>query len=136
MQKKNRLRPISCIDTNERRVLLYKPHTYQQALGLPDDLYRHFLTYPPLDDDAVRRLVSKGLVTEKEFCDIRLWYRNGHVMTCWLGPLGLDGTGNIYGLTFRYRKPEERKYEFYLLDDYYRFMNHINSEESGDTIKN
>ena len=42
MQKKNRLRPISCIDTNERRVLLYKPHTYQQALGLPDDLYRHF----------------------------------------------------------------------------------------------
>ena len=94
------------------------------------------MTYPPLDDDAVRRLVSNGLVTEKEFCDIRLWYRNGHVMTCWLGPLGLDGTGNIYGLTFRYRKPEERKYEFYLLDDYYRFMNHINSEESGDTIKN
>lgn len=109
------------------------PLTYQQALGLTDDLYRHFLSYPLIDDETVRRIVAKGLVTEKEFCDIRLWYRNGHVMTCWLGQLGLDGTGNIYGLIFRYRKPGERKFEFYLLDDYYCFMNHITPPPSGNT---
>lgn len=110
------------------------PLTYQQALGLTDDLYRHFLSYPLIDDEAAQTIVAKGLVTEKEFSDIRLWYRNGHVMTCWLGQLGLDGTGNIYGLTFRYRKPDERKYEFYLLDDYYCFMNHITAAPSGDTV--
>ena len=109
------------------------PLTYQQALGLTDDLYRHVLTYPLIDDKMARSIVAKGLVTEKEFFDIRLWYRNGHVMTCWLGQLGLDGTGNIYGLSFKYREPDEQKFEFYLLDDYYCFMNHITPAPSGNT---
>lgn len=101
------------------------PLTYQQALGLPDDLYHRFLSSDLLDDEAVIRLVEKGLVSMESYQDIRLWYFNGNYASCWLGPLGLDGTGNIYGLTLRYRKPDAREMEFYLLDDYYRCMNHI-----------
>lgn len=134
------LEPKPCLNDFESITLWWLEHpnplTLQQALGLTDDLYRHFLVYPLIDDETVRRIVSKGLVTEKEFLDIRLWYRNGHVMTCWLGQLGLDGTGNIYGLIFRYRKPNATKYEFYLLDDYYRFMNHIPDLASEDAAIN
>ena len=48
------------------------PLTYQMDLNLPDDLYRHFLAHMILEDDSVYRLAEKGLVTEKEFLDIRL----------------------------------------------------------------
>lgn len=101
------------------------PLTYQMALNLPDDLYRHFLSHPLLEDEAAYRLAEKGLVTEDEYLDIRLWYRNGHFGDHWLGPLGLDGTGNIYGLTRHYGMPDAHEMRFYLLDDYYRCMNHI-----------
>lgn len=101
------------------------PLTYQMALGLPDDLYRHFLTHTVLEDEAVYRLAGKGLVTESEYLDIRLWYRDGHFRDHWLGPLGVDGTGNLYGLTRHYRKPEAYEMQFYLVDDYYRCMNHL-----------
>ena len=101
------------------------PLTYQMALNLPDDLYRHFLSHPLLEDETAYRLAEKGLVTEDEYMDIRLWYRNGHTWDHWLGPLGLDGTGNIYGLTQHYGTPDAHEMRFYLLDDYYRCMNHI-----------
>lgn len=101
------------------------PLTYQMALNLPDDLYRHFLTHPILEGEAVYHLAVKGLVTETEYLDILLWYRNGHFRDHWLGPLGLDGTGNIYGLTRNYGKPDAHEMRFYLLDDYYRCMNHL-----------
>lgn len=101
------------------------PLTYQQALGLKDDLYRHFLSTPQLDDEGVLSLVSKGLVTESEYNSIQIWYLDGNRFTCWLGPEGLDGTGDIYRLVLHYNTPEAREYTFYLLNDYYRYMNHI-----------
>lgn len=101
------------------------PLTHQQALGLSDSLYRHFLKYPLIDEETAVRFVLKGLVTEKEYLDIQLWYFNGNALSCWLGPLGIDGTGYLYGLTLRYRKPDERKFVFYLKDDYYCCMNHV-----------
>lgn len=99
------------------------PLNYQQALSLPDDLYYHFLTYPLITDEKVRHIIVSGLVSEKDYNDIRLWYRNGNYASCWLGPLGVDGTGNRYGLVFHYKKPEAEKLEFYLMDEYYRYMN-------------
>ncbi|RFZ77613.1 hypothetical protein DS742_17510 [Lacrimispora amygdalina] len=101
------------------------PLTYQMALNLPDDLYQHFLTHPILEDKAVYQLAEKGLVTEAEYLDVLLWYRNGNFRNHWLGPLGLDGTGNIYGLIRNYEKPNANEIRFYLLDDYYCYMNHL-----------
>ena len=99
------------------------PLSYQQALGFPDVLYRYFLTHKEYSDEEVVAVVQKGLVTEEEYLGIKLWYFNGNVKGNWLGPLGLDGTGEIYGLTLRYRTPEQKEYTFYLENDYYRFMN-------------
>lgn len=101
------------------------PLTHQQAIGLSDILYRHFLTYPLIQTEEAVNLASKGLVTEKEYNDLLLWYFNGNADSSWLGPLGIDGTGYLYGLTLHYRKPDERKMVFYLKDDYYCYMNHI-----------
>lgn len=99
------------------------PLTYQQALGLPDRLYRHFLAHQDYDEEEVLRLIRKGVVTEAEYCGIELWYLNGNAKGKWLGPLGVDGTGNLYGLTLHYRSPLQIEYTFYLNDDYYRYMN-------------
>lgn len=99
------------------------PLSYQQALGFSDDLYRYFLTHKEYNDEEVIALVKKGLVTEEEYMGITLWYFNGNVYDKWFGPLGIDGTGEIYGLTFHYRTPEQIKYIFYLENEYYRFMN-------------
>lgn len=101
------------------------PLTYQQALGLRDDLYRHFLSNPQLNDDDVLALVLKGLVTESEYASILLWYLDGHRFSCWLGPFGLDGTGDIYRLVIHYNTPQAKEYTFYLLNDYYRHMNNM-----------
>lgn len=101
------------------------PLTHQQALGLKDSLYRRYLSHRQLDDEEVYALAAKGLVTESEYSDILLWYLDGHTGSCWLGPLGLDGTGDIYGLTLRYRTPDAEELTFYLLNDYYREMNHM-----------
>ena len=101
------------------------PLTYQQALGLSDELYHHFLSRPMIDEDDAYRLASSGLVSEDDYRDIQLWYLNSNAAARWLGPLGVDGTGNLYGLTFGYGTPAARTLRFYLLDDYYRDMNHI-----------
>ena len=99
------------------------PLTYQQLFGFPDDLYRHFLTHKLLDDEEAMELASRQLVTELEYNDLRLWYRNGHICDCWLGPYGVDGTGNSYQLILDYRKPVEHRFLFYVKDEYYCFMN-------------
>lgn len=101
------------------------PLTYQQALGLPDELYRRFLSSTPIEDEDAQRLAASGLVSEDAYQDIQLWYLNGNTANCWLGPLGIDGTGNLYALTFNYGTPRAKELKFYLLDDYYRHMNHI-----------
>ena len=99
------------------------PLSYQQALGFSDVPYRHFLTHKIYTDEEVVSLAKKGLVTEEEYLGIKLWYFDGNTCENWLGPLGIDGTGNIYGLTRFYRTPEQVNYVFYLEDEYYRFMN-------------
>ena len=101
------------------------PLNHQQALWLKDELYRYYLSHTQLKEKAVLSLVSKGLITEDEYKGILLWYLDGHNFSFWLGSLGLDGTGNIYGLITHYLTPQARQYSFYLLDDYYRQMNHI-----------
>ena len=101
------------------------PLTYQQALGLPDELYRRFLSSTLIEDEDAQRLAASGLVSEDAYQDIQLWYLNGNTADCWLGPLGIDGTGNLYALTFNYGTPRAKELKFYLLDDYYRHMNHI-----------
>ena len=90
------------------------PLTYQQALGMSDDLYHHFLSHPLISEDDALRLARKGLVTESEYNDLQLWYFNGHTMSCWFGPLGVDGTGSLYGLTFDYQTASPTKTQFYL----------------------
>lgn len=102
------------------------PLTYQQALGFSDELYRYFLTHAAYTDEQILTVVQKKLVTEEEYLGIKLWYLDGNVGCCWLGPLGLNGTGEIYGLTLHYRTPQAVEYAFYLENDYYRFMNKHN----------
>lgn len=99
------------------------PLSYQQALGFSDTLYRYFLTHKKFSDEDVIALVKKGLVTEEEYLGIHLWYFDGNAHGNWLGPLGIDGAGEIYGLTLRYHKPDQTEYTFYLDNEYYRFMN-------------
>ncbi len=99
------------------------PLTYQQALGFNDELYRYFLTHEQYSDEQVLSIVQKKLVTEAEYLGIKLWYLDGNSGSAWLGPLGLDGNGDIYGLILHYRTPEQKEYRFYLENDYYRFMN-------------
>ncbi len=100
------------------------PLSYQQALSLPDDLYHYYLCHKVYDTEEVRRIISRGVVSEEEYLGIRLWYRDGNAANNWLGPLGVDGTGKRYGLTFQYRKPGEIEYIFYLRDKYYHYRNH------------
>lgn len=102
------------------------PLTLQQALGLSDTFYRHYLTHPLLDDESAWALTENGLVTEEDYRSLQLWYRRQRKSPCcWLGPVGVDGIGNSYCLIRHYRQPEEVRRTFYLLDDYYREMNHI-----------
>lgn len=101
------------------------PLTHQQALGLSDELYRHYLSHPLLDTEKAWALASKKLITEHEYRNLLLWYRDNLTEPCWLGQIGVDGTGNLYELILRYRRPDEARISFYLLDDYYREMNHI-----------
>lgn len=95
------------------------PLTYQQALGLSEELYRHFLSHPMIDEEDAYRLASSGLVSEDDYRDIQLWYLDGNTISHWLGPFGVDGTGNLYRLIFGYGTPAARALKFYLLDDYY-----------------
>ena len=99
------------------------PLTYQQALNLPEDLYRRFLTCERLlYFQEVMELIHRSAVTEEEFRDIQLWYRNGNAAGTWLGPSGVDGDGNSYELVLDWMRPRERRYRFYLMDEYYRDM--------------
>ena len=54
------------------------PLTYQQALGLPDELYRRFLSSTLIEDEDAQRLAASGLVSEDAYQDIQLWYLNGN----------------------------------------------------------
>ena len=99
------------------------PLSYQQLFGFSNEMYRHFLTRRLLDDEEVMELVTRKVVTELEYKDIRLWYRNGNSCDCWFGPYGVDGTGNSYQMIFNYSRPTEQRFLFYVKDEYYCFMN-------------
>lgn len=108
------------------------PLTYRQAIGMNDIMYRHYLAHPLISDEDVLHLMKKGVVTASEYRDLKLWYYNGHMRTCWLGEMGLDGTGNYGCLEINYKQPDARAYRFYLNDSYYRAMNDLPEPEIAD----
>lgn len=91
------------------------PLTYQQALGLSDELYRHFLSHPMIDEEDAYRLASSGLVSEDDYRDIQLWYLDGNTISHWLGPFGVDGTGNLYRLIASLRVVKQGEHKQRLL---------------------
>ena len=110
-----------------------RPISLQQALGLHDDLYRYYQTHEIMDTSQVRAIASQGYVSEEDYLGIRLWYRNGNSSGNWLGSEGVDGTGNRYGIKFHHLTPEEEHLIFYVMDDYYRWMNESASAPSLDS---
>lgn len=75
------------------------PLTYRQALGLTDDLFRHYLKTQPLTREEVRDLAAHGSVTESDFRSMQLWRLDGHTEDCTLcGPW--DDGGRTYGILF------------------------------------
>lgn len=94
------------------------PLTHQQALNLPDDLYRRYLSCERLLDlEDVLALVMAGSVTPEGLLDLRLWFFNGHSGGNWLGPVGVDGMGERYELVFNWNTPAEMRYPFYLAEE-------------------
>ena len=75
------------------------PLIYQQALGLPDDLFRHYLKTQPLTREEVRDLAARGSVTEPDFWSMQLWRLDGHTEDCALCGPWEDGVGT-YGILF------------------------------------
>lgn len=75
------------------------PLTYQQALDLTDDLFRHYLKTQPLTRGEVRDLAARGSVTESDFLSMQLWRLDGHTEDCALcGPW--DDRFGTYGILF------------------------------------
>ena len=75
------------------------PLTYQQALGLTDDQFRHYLKTQPLTREEVRGLAARGSVTESDFRSMQLWRLDGHTEDCALcGPC--DDEFGTYGILF------------------------------------
>lgn len=101
------------------------PLTYQQALGLSDELYAHFLTHELADEETVLRIVSQKVVSEEEYRTLRLWCRNGNFNRCYLGAYGVDGTGDSYKFIWNYGKPDAVTFIFYVKNEYYCFMHGI-----------
>lgn len=101
------------------------PLTYQQALGLPDDLYVHYLTHNLFDDVDVLMTVSQKVISEDDLKSIRLWCRDGNFHRCYLGEYGVDGSGETYKFIWDYGKPNALTYIFYIKNEYYCFMNDI-----------
>ena len=88
--------------------------TYQQALGLPDDLFRHYLKTQPLTREEVRELAARGSVTEPDFWSMQLWRLDGHTEDCTLcGPW--DDGGGTYGILVLTRDGQlEEELRFYV----------------------
>ncbi len=90
------------------------PLTYQQALDLPDDLFRHYLKTQPLTREEVRTLAARGSVTESDFRSMQLWRLDGHTEDCALcGPWD-DGFGT-YGILFFFQSGQlAEEFHFYV----------------------
>lgn len=101
------------------------PLTYQQALGLSDKLYIHYLTHELFDDVDVLIKASQKVISVDDLKSIQLWCRNGNYHRCYLGAYGVDGHGESYKFIWNYRKPDELTFIFYVQDEYYCFMHGI-----------
>lgn len=101
------------------------PLTYQQALGLSDELFLHFLTHKLFDDVDILMTVSQRVVSEDALRSIKLWCRNGNFHRCYLGEYGVDGSGEMYKFIWDYGKPNALSFIFYIKNEYYCFMNDI-----------
>lgn len=99
------------------------PLSLQQAMNLTDELYLHYLTHDIIDTGELRRIVCLGRITEEQYLAVQLWYMNGNYRDNWLGSIGVDGTGNLYEVALHHRMPQEIRFKFYLMDEYYRAMN-------------
>lgn len=100
-----------------------RPISFQQALNLSDIIFQYYLTHEITNTEDARLLACKGRVTEEEYLAIQLWYLDGNFKTNWLGPFGVDGTGESYELVLDYRLPTEQRFRFYVMDEYYHAMN-------------
>ena len=90
--------------------------THQQALGLPDDLYQHYLTHAVPDGEEVRRMVSIGRITQEDYQGVLLGNLDGHFGENYLGAGDVDGMGIYIDLIFFYHSPQAQHLQFYLDD--------------------
>lgn len=89
---------------------------HQQALGLTDELYQHYLTHSMLDKEDILRHISSGFITPDVYRSIQLWYLDGHTMDTYLVIGGVDGIGILVDLIFNYRTPMAESHQFYLTE--------------------
>lgn len=91
--------------------------SHQQALGLTDDLYYHYLTHEIPDKEYILRHIVDGFVTPEVYRSIQLWYLDGHTMDTYLVIGGIDGIGTLIDLIFSYRTPNAEHHQFYLVEN-------------------
>lgn len=91
--------------------------THQQALGLNDALYRHYLTHPMLEKEDIQQLLVTGKISTDTYRSIQLWYLDGHAADTRLVISGVDSVGEYGDLIFHYQTPREMYYQFYILDE-------------------
>lgn len=87
--------------------------TYQQALGLSDELFRHYLTHPMLTDAEVLVLTASGQVSPDDHRSITLWYLDGRFANNCLRVVGVDGEGTRVELSHILRNLRR---QFYIVD--------------------
>lgn len=81
------------------------PISFAQALGLTDELFRHYLSHPMIDEEEMRRQIVTGSVSISMYRSMQLWYLDGHVKDTLLLIAGVDGIGPYADLIFHYRTP-------------------------------
>ena len=91
--------------------------SYAQALGLGDELFRHYLTYPMMDKEDILRRIATGMVSMDDFRSMQLWYMDGHTKDTLLVIAGIDGIGQYADMVFHYRTPYAECHQFYLRED-------------------
>lgn len=93
------------------------PISFAQALGLTDELFRHYLSHPMIDEEEMRRQIVTGSVSIGMYQSMQLWYLDGHVKDTLLLIAGVDGIGPYADLIFHYRTPFAESHQFYILGD-------------------
>ena len=88
--------------------------TLQQAMELPESLFRHFLSHPLLSDVDVHRLVDTGSVDDEAYTSILLWFLASNQSDHILSFGGYDEVGVYIELTFWYNTIHAETFQFYL----------------------